>query len=374
MKIAMICYPTHGGSGVVATELGKQLVKRGHEIHFVSYQLPFRLNDFYQNIYFHEVDVPSYPLFKYPPYSLALSSRLAELVKEYEIEVIHSHYAIPHSICANLAKDMIQENKPKVVTTLHGTDITLVGNDPSFFEITKYGMEKSDALTCVSKDLKNVTKDIFKINQNPEVIYNFIDPEEYNPVDVNPDLKEELDLEDEKLIIHISNFRPVKRVLDVIKIFNEIQKEVSSKLLMVGDGVDRRKAEMKAKEFGIEHKIKFLGKQDKINSLMAISDLLLLPSEKESFGLVALEAMAFNVPVIATNSGGLPEVIDDGVTGYLADVGDIDKMADRAVYILKNSKIQEEMGKGSRKRALDLFNADNVVRQYEKMYEQIINE
>ncbi len=372
MKIAMVCYPTHGGSGVVATELGKQLVNRGHEVHFVSYQLPFRLNDFYKHIYFHEVDVTSYPLFKYPPYSLALASRLAELIKEYGIEVLHAHYAIPHSICATLARDMISENKPKVVTTLHGTDITLVGKEPSFFEVTKFGMENSDALTCVSKNLSEVTKETFGINREPEVIYNFVDPEEYNPDNVRSQLKNEFGLEDEKLIIHISNFRPVKRTMDVIKVFYEIQKGISGKLFMVGDGVDRRKAENLTKELGIQDKVKFLGKQDKINSLMAISDLLLLPSEKESFGLVALEAMAYEVPVVASDAGGLPEVIKEGETGFLVGIGETDKMAERALSILKDPELREKMGKNARKRALKEFSAAKVVDKYENMYKKVL--
>lgn len=374
MKVAIVCYPTHGGSGVVATELGKQLARKGHEIHFVSYQLPFRLNDFYGNIYFHEVNVPAYPLFKYPPYSLALASRLSEITKKYEIDIIHAHYAVPHSVCANLARDMIDGRSPKVVTTLHGTDITLVGNDPSFFTITKYGMEQSDALTCVSGDLKRLTQEIFEIDEEPCVVYNFIDPEEYSDSEVDVNIKDELDINGDKLLIHISNFRPVKRVTDTIKIFARVKEKVGSVLLMVGDGVDRRKAEDTARELGVDDKVKFLGKQDRIDSLMAASDLLLLTSDKESFGLVALEAMAFKVPVIATNSGGLPEVVEDGLSGFLADTGDIEEMATKAIYLLQNPDIKEKMGEHGRRKAVNFFNASRIVAEYENIYEKLLKD
>ncbi|OWZ83601.1 N-acetyl-alpha-D-glucosaminyl L-malate synthase BshA [Natranaerobius trueperi] len=371
MKIGIVCCPTHGGSGVVATELGKQLAKRGHEVHFFSYQVPFRLDKFYPQLYFHEVEVPTYPLFKYPPYSLALASKIAEVVEKEKIDIIHVHYAVPHSVCGNMARDMVSSrtgNQPKVVSTLHGTDITLVGNHPSFFPITKFGMENSDALTCVSKDLEKETRDIFGVRKQISTIYNFIDYEEYRPIENNKDMKIKFAPNDEKLLIHISNFRPVKRVEDVIRIFYNVQKEVPSRLIMVGDGSDRIKAEQLAKDLGITNQIDFLGKQDQIKSLLSIADLLLLPSEKESFGLVALEAMAYKIPVIASQVGGIPEVVLNNETGFVSPLGDINKMAKDAIYLLKNPEELSKFGLAARKRVIDKFSVEKVIPQYEELY------
>ncbi len=372
MKIGIVCYPTHGGSGVVATELGKYLALRGHEIHFFSYQVPFRLDKFYPNILFHEVEVPVYPLFKYPPYSLSLASKLAEVSKKEQIDVIHVHYAIPHSVCANLARDMLGGRSPKVISTLHGTDITLVGNHPSFFPITKYGMESSNALTCVSESLRKDTLETFNIQEPIHTIYNFIDYEEYRPWSNYESVKAKFAPNREKLLIHISNFRPVKRVQDVIKTFHLVQKEVSARLIMVGDGTDRPLAEDLAQELGIADRVDFLGKQDQIKNLLAVSDLLLLPSEKESFGLVALEAMAFKIPVVATEVGGVPEVVTHGETGCLAPKGDVEKMARYAINLLTDDHKRHIMGERARERVKKHFSMDQVIPQYESLYQKVL--
>lgn len=371
MKIGLVCYPTHGGSGVIATELGKQLSQKGHQIHFFSYQVPFRLDQFYPNIYFHEVEVPTYPLFKYAPYSFSLASKIADVSEENEIDIIHAHYAIPHSVCGNLARDMLHHrgnSAPRVVTTLHGTDITLVGNHPSFFPITRYGMEHSDALTCVSKSLAHDTQATFEINKDIETIYNFVDLNEYKPGNKDMEMKKMFAPNGEKLLIHISNFRPVKRVTDVVKIFAKVRESIPSKLLMIGDGVEKSKAEALAKTLQVEDHIFFLGKQDMVKNLLATADLVLLPSEKESFGLVALEAMACEVPVVASRVGGLPEVISDGHVGYLAPVGEIAQMADKAITILQDDAVIAKMGKNGRDMVNRYFNAENVVAQYEALY------
>ncbi len=375
MKIGIVCYPTHGGSGVVATELGKQLAKRNYEVHFFSYQVPFRLDKYYPRIFFHEVQVPTYPVLKYPPYSFALVSKIAEVSKKEQLDIIHVHYAVPHSVCGNMARDMLakeMDNPPKVVSTLHGTDITLVGNNPSFFPITKYGMESSDALTSVSHALQQETYDIFEISEPIQTIFNFIDYEEYSPGSNNQEMKNELAPNGEKLLLHISNFRPVKRVSDVIKTFEIIQEQIDAKMLMVGDGPERESAEQLAQELDIDDKIIFLGKQDQINNILDISDLFILPSERESFGLVALEAMAYKIPVIATQVGGIPEVVSHGYTGYLTQVGDTEAMAEYAIEILTNENLRKEMGEHARNRVVEQFSVEKVIPQYEHIYRQAL--
>lgn len=366
LKIGIICYPTYGGSGVVAAELGKQLMLRGHEIHFFSYSLPIRLNTYQDRIFFHEVSWIDYPLFEHSLYSLALSAKLVEIATMYHLDIIHAHYALPHAISAILAKNILKNDKIKIVTTLHGTDVTLVGVDASFFPITKYGIEQSDAVTCISHFLTNLTKEKFSINKNIHTIYNFIDTNEFTPGDKKHSCP--MFSKSKYFLIHISNFRPIKRIIDVIKIFEIVQKEVNACLLMVGDGEERSKAERYASERNLLNKIHFLGKQLNIVDLLQSSDILLLPSQLESFGLVALEAMSCGVPVVATNTGGIPEVIIHGKTGFLAEVGDISQMAKYCLDILNNPDLKSELSKNSRQIAIENFDANKIIPQYENLY------
>jgi len=326
MKIGITCYPTYGGSGVVATELGKELAGRGHDVHFISYALPIRLT-MKDHVYFHEVEVLSYPLFEYPPYDLVLATKMAEVMTRFDLDILHVHYAIPHSISAYLAKMMLRDRVVPFVTTLHGTDITLVGNDRSYLPITRFGIEQSDAVTAVSEYLKQRTILEFQIQRPVQMVPNFVDCNIYGRA-TDRTLRKRYAQDDEGILIHISNFRPVKRVEDVIAIFALVRQKRNTRLLMVGDGPDRPKAEWLANTHGIARDVLFLGKQNDMSELLAISDILLLPSELESFGLVALEAMACEVPVIATRVGGIPEVVQDGVDGFLYAVGDVQAMAD----------------------------------------------
>ena len=332
MKIAIVCYPTFGGSGVVATELGLELARRGHEIHFITYSQPVRLALLNPNVFYHEVNVPEYPLFHYQPYELALSSKLVDMVKLYKIELIHVHYAIPHAYAGYMAKQMLKEEgiQLPMVTTLHGTDITLVGSHPFYKPAVTFSINKSDYVTSVSQSLKEETLKLFKIKKEILVIPNFIELENAALANQGPCKRSLMAKENERIITHISNFRPVKRIPDVIKIFNEIQKEIPAKLMMVGDGPEKEKAERLCFELGIQDKVIFFGNSNEIDKILCFSDLFLLPSLTESFGLAALEAMACSVPVISSNSGGLPEVNFEGVSGYLSDVGNIDEMASNA--------------------------------------------
>ncbi|HAP31435.1 MAG TPA: N-acetyl-alpha-D-glucosaminyl L-malate synthase BshA, partial [Firmicutes bacterium] len=350
MKIVMVCYPTHGGSGVVATELGKELAERGHTVHFVSYQLPLRLDRFQPNIYYHEVEMPVYPLFKYPPYTLALVNQLVELFEREKPEIIHAHYAIPHSFCALVARDIVGDRHIRVVTTLHGTDITLVGNDPSFKRITRYSMEKSDGLTAVSKNLAAQTDEIFAIGKEVRPIYNFINTQRFFR---QPEARERVCRLQAggKVLLHVSNFRPVKRIPDVVEVFARVRREMEAKLLMVGDGAQRAEAQRMVEQLQLDRDVLFLGLQDNVLSIFSAADLFLLPSEKESFGLGALEAMACQVPVIATTAGGLPEVVKHGETGYLAAVGDIETLAGYALAVLNDATRLRRMGEAARRRA-----------------------
>src|SRR3989442_13207171 len=326
MKIGITCYPTYGGSGVVATELGKELASRGHDVHFISYALPIRLT-MTDHIYFHEVEVLTYPLFEYPPYDLVLATKMAEVMTRFDLDILHVHYAIPHSISAYLAKMMLGNHVVPFVTTLHGTDITLVGNDRSYLPITRFGIEQRDAVTAVSEYLKRRTIQEFQIQREDTGVPNFVDCDIYGR-STDQDLRRKFAKDDEAILIHISNFRPVKRVDDVVGIFALVRKRRRARLLMVGDGPDRPKAEWLANTHGVAQDVLFLGKRNDMSELLAISDVLLLPSELESFGLVALEAMACEVPVIATRVGGIPEVVRHGVDGFLYDVGDVQSMAD----------------------------------------------
>jgi len=368
MKIGIVCYPTFGGSGVLATELGIELSKKGYEIHFITYNQPVKLELYSNKVHFHEVDVPNYPLFHYPPYELALSSRLVEMVKKYKIDILHVHYAIPHAYAALMAKQMLKEiniNLP-VVTTLHGTDITLVGSNPSYKTAVEFSINNSDYVTAVSRSLKSDTLSIFKINKSIEVIPNFINLEKYNDKSSNNNLLNK----NNRIITHVSNFRKVKRILDVLDIFNGIQKQIPSKLLMIGDGPEKNKAEKKAKKLGIKDKVIFFGKSNETNKILSFSDLFLLPSEIESFGLSALEAMAANVPVISTNTGGIPEVNIDNFSGLLSDIGDIDKMINDSIMILSDENIMNKFKVNARKRA-EKFDIHKVVPQYEEVYKNL---
>ncbi|KXS44400.1 MULTISPECIES: N-acetyl-alpha-D-glucosaminyl L-malate synthase BshA [unclassified Candidatus Frackibacter] len=372
MNIGIICYPSYGGSGVVATELGKQLANRDHKVHFVSYEPPFRLDQYYENIYFHEVEIPSYPLFKYPPYSLALANKISELISEEELDIIHAHYAIPHSLCSYIAKEVKKEADVKVVTTLHGTDITLVGNQSSFENITKFSIEASDGITAVSENLREETLEAFDLAEDRvRTIYNFVDTREYMRTEPEEPLK--LASGEDKIITHISNFRDVKNIPDVIKIFALINKEVSSKLLLIGDGPNRHQAKDLVAKLNLEDKVYFLGKQDNIIPLLSISDLFLLPSQKESFGLVSVEAMACKVPVIASDAGGIPEVVLNEVTGFLAKPGAVKEMAKKGVELLKNEEMHHEIAKNARHWVVTKFSAENIVDKYEAYYYELIN-
>lgn len=370
-KIGIICYPTVGGSGVVATELGKMLAQKGHEIHFITSSVPFRLNRIFPNIYFHQADVNSYAVFQHPPYDLALASKISEVMEKEGLDILHAHYAIPHAVCAVLAKDMVNSKVP-VVTTLHGTDITVLGQDSSMSAIIKYGMEKSDAVTAVSNSLREQTMEMIQPNKEIQTIYNFVDVEDYN-VQPREELVKYFHLENEKVIIHVSNFRKVKHVEDVVKSFALIQQQIASKLLLVGDGPEMHNVIQIVKELEIEDKVIFLGKQENVADLYAISDLKLLLSEKEAFGLVLAEAMASGVPCIGTKIGGIPEVIEHGSNGYLVDLHDVQAVAQYAVELLSDEKKYKQMATNAKESVLRRFTANQVVEQYEKLYESVVD-
>jgi len=370
MRIGIVCYPTYGGSGVVATELGKALAQKGHEIHFISYDRPFRLDMFHQNIFYHEVEVLDYPLFKFPPYMIALASKIGEAARWADLDVVHVHYAIPHAVSALLARKLVTDKYLPVVTTLHGTDITVVGHEPQFFDITRMSIEESDAVTAVSSSLRAETIDLFKISKDIEVIYNFIDPEEYRRV-AAPKLKQKYAGAGEKILIHISNFRPVKRLKDVIDVFAHVNRKIPSRLLMVGDGPEAQAAHQQVAALGLSDRVHFLGKQQRVVELLSISDLCLLPSEKESFGLAALEAMACGVPVIASMAGGLPEVIKEGVTGYMLPVGEAELMAMKAVELLSSAARWGEMSESAQQHAREAFRMEIIIQQYEEVYKKV---
>jgi L-malate glycosyltransferase len=372
LKIGITCYPTVGGSGVVATELGKMLAEKGHEIHFISSSLPFRLKRMYHNIYYHQVEVNQYSVFQYPPYDIALASKMAEVVKREKLDLLHVHYAIPHAVCAILAKQMVNQNL-KVVTTLHGTDITVLGNDPSLIDAIKFGIEKSDIVTAVSNALIDQTNEIINPDKSIETVYNFIDDRVYQKSDASH-LREEFEIkEDEKVIIHVSNFRPVKRVQDVVKTFAKIAEAMPAKLLLVGDGPEVTAVCKLVKKLGLTDSVLFLGKQDNLEELYSMSDLMLLLSEKESFGLVVLEAMACGVPCIGTNVGGLPEVISDGKTGYICELGNIDEIADKAITILMDKSLQKFLSEQALNMVRNKFHAQTIVEEYEKLYFNVLD-
>lgn len=373
MKIAMSCYPTYGGSGVIASELGIKLAEKGHKIHFISYSLPFRLQKYRRNIFFHKVEIPKYPLFKYPPYALALTAKMAEVVEKERIDLFHVHYAIPHAISVYLARQILGLEFPKIITTLHGTDITLVGNKPSLYKITQFSIEQSDYITVVSHSLKNKTIEEFNIKKPIEVLPNFVDTDKFIPTPIETE-REKFATPKEKILMHISNFRPNKRIKDVILIFNRIRTYIPAKLLMIGDGPEKHSAQKLAKELKINKDIIFLGKQEEIEDFLPLADLFLLPSEEESFGLAALEAMSCGVPVIATLTGGLPEVIDSGKTGFLERVGDINRMAERAVDLLLNEALMNKIKLSCRECAITKFSTNRIVPMYQKYYEKVLSE
>jgi N-acetyl-alpha-D-glucosaminyl L-malate synthase BshA len=377
MKIGITCYPTYGGSGVVATELGLELAQRGHDIHFISYAQPIRLTGAEPNIHYHEVEVSRYPLFDYPPYDLALATRMAEVAQLYDLDLLHVHYAIPHSVSAMLARQMLasgpRAQRLPFVTTLHGTDITLVGLDRSYLPITRYSIEQSDGVTAISNYLRERTQRIFDVQNKIEVIYNSVNCDiYYRNAAIAEEMRKEYAPDGQRVLVHLSNFRPVKRITDVIEIFDRVHKEIPSRLLLIGDGPDRSVAEWLAVQKGIHDDVLFLGKQDQIYEKLSIADIMLLPSELESFGLAALEAMACEVVPISTRSGGVPEVIDHGKTGYLADVGDVDTMARYAIDLLKNEHGLREMGKAARAVAKERFSSNKIVSQYEDFYRRIL--
>ncbi|WP_071459948.1 N-acetyl-alpha-D-glucosaminyl L-malate synthase BshA [Bacillus massilinigeriensis] len=371
LKIGITCYPTVGGSGIVATELGKLLAEKGHEIHFITSSLPFRLNKMYHNIYYHQVEVNQYSVFQFPPYDIALASKIAEVAVREELDVLHVHYAIPHAICAILAREMCGRDL-KIVTTLHGTDITVLANDASLSEAIRYGIEKSDAVTAVSNSLVSQTKELLNPEKEIQCIYNFIDPRVYANLKKNNLRKEYGITEEEKVIIHVSNFRPVKRVLDVVRAFSKISENVSARLLLVGDGPEMKKVCDLVGELGIRDRVLFLGKQENVEELFTISDLMFLLSQKESFGLVALEAMAAGVPCIVTNVGGIPEVVENGTTGFICELGDIEEIASKSIMLLTNEDMYARFSRNSEERAYRKFSAEKIVAQYEEVYARLL--
>ncbi len=372
MKIAIVCYPTHGGSGVVASELALGLAERGHEIHIISYATPFRLRSFSQRVFIHEVEVASYPLFKFPPYALGLATKLADIAEEYKLDLIHAHYAVPHAASAYLAKKILRSDKLKVITTLHGTDITLVGADKSFHRVIKFGIEESDGVTAVSRFLQKRTIDEFDIQREIRVIYNFIDTDRCSQT-LQKCQRECYAPNGEKILMHASNFRPVKRPSDVVRIFARVREQIPAKLLLVGEGPERLFVQQLTKELKLTDDVFFLGEQDYIENLLNCADLFILPTEQESFGLVALEAHSCGVPVVGAATGGLPEVVADGETGFLLPVGEIAEMAQKSLEILTDEQKHIIFRKQARERAIKCFDSRRIIPQYEAFYEEILN-
>lgn len=373
MKIGIVCYPTFGGSGVVATELGKALAANGHQIHFITYSQPARLDFFSENLYYHEVTISKYPLFDFPPYELALASKLVDVVRFEKLDVLHVHYAIPHASAAFMAKQILATYgiRIPVVTTLHGTDITLVGKDASYSPVVTFSINQSDGVTAVSNNLKEETLNYFDIKREIRVIPNFVDLSRFS-LKPRQHFKQAIAPGDERILVHTSNFRKVKRTTDVIRIFKKVQEKIPSKLLMVGDGPERTHAEQLSRELGVDKDIRFLGKQDAIEEILSVSDLFIIPSGSESFGLAALEAMACKVPVISSNTGGLPELNIDGITGYLSDVGDVDSMAMNAIHILEDRDRLDRFKEAALERAKD-FQLANIMPLYEQYYQKVIS-
>lgn len=372
LKIGIVCYPSVGGSGIVATELGKMLAKKGHEIHFITSSVPFRLDSFYPNIYFHEVEMNHYPVFQYPPYDFSLANKIAEVIEAEKLDIIHAHYAIPHAICAILAKQM-SKHPVKIVTTLHGTDITVLGIDLSLKKVIEFGIQNSDAVTAVSQSLVDQTQEMLDIVKDIQVIYNFVIEEDYKAVDRSFRQKYQIHQE-EKLVVHISNFRKVKRVDDVVRSFHKLLNKMPARLLLVGDGPEYSRVKQLTKELHLERKVHFLGKQRNIPAILADSDLLLLLSEKESFGLVLLEAMAAGVPCIATNVGGIPEVIQHNESGFIVPLGDTDATAEFAYQLLSNRSLWEQFSERACQSVHERFASEKIGAQYEALYRRVLGE
>jgi N-acetyl-alpha-D-glucosaminyl L-malate synthase BshA len=369
LKIGIACYPTLGGSGVVATELGKMMAEKGHEVHFITDRMPFRLAEFQSNIYYHEVEVSEYYVFRYPPYDLALANKLAQVAKQEKLDLLHVHYAVPHAICAYLAKQMVGDHL-KVVTTLHGTDITILGHDPSLRDLIRMAIHQSDAVTAVSQDLRLETYEVLAINKPIDLVYNFVDQRDY-VTPANPQLRAQYATPDEKILLHMSNFRPVKRITDVIDIFARVHEKVPSRLMFVGEGPELTKAVNRVRELGLTGRVHYLGKQNNVAEIIGMTDLLLLPSEKESFGLVALEAMAAGVPTIGSNAGGIPEVVRHGENGYLAPVGHIRDMAEYAIKLLTDRALYAQFSAAGLQHSKSHFSAEAIAAQYEEIYYRV---
>ena len=372
MKIGIVCYPTYGGSGVLATELGLGLARKGHQVHFITYRPPARMNPFQENVFYHEVSQSDYPLFEYAPYDTTLTSKLVDVVRNEKLEILHVHYAIPHATVAYLAKKILltEGRYVPVITTLHGTDITLVGNNPAFSPVVEFSINKSDGVTAVSESLKQQTLDSFKVEKDIKVIYNFIDFDRFKKVNKDH-FKKAIAPNGEKILVHVSNFRKVKRIGDVIRAFQKIYDKIPSKLMLVGDGPERNRMEELCRQIGLCHEIRFLGKQEMVEEVLAISDLFIMPSESESFGLAALEAMACEVPVISSNAGGLPEVNIEGVTGHLSNVGDVDSLAQSSIKLLSDDAKLTEFRANALKQA-QRFSLENILPEYENYYEEIL--
>lgn len=374
MKIGITCYPTYGGSGVVATELGKALALRGHQIHFISYAMPARLDNIVGDVFFHEVEMSQYPLFDFPLYTDSLAGKMIDVAKYHDLDILHVHYAIPHATSAFIAKQILAPTKDiKVVTTLHGTDVTLVGLEPSFLPLVKFSIEQSDYVTSVSRFLQMKTYTMYNVEKEIQVIPNFVDTERFSRKE-NNQFRARFSQNGEKVLVHVSNFRTVKRVPDVIRIFDLVRRAVPSKLLLVGDGPDRSESERLARELGIFDDVRFLGKQTLLPEILSASDLMLMPSQSESFGLSALEAMSCNVPVVSSSTGGLPELVVHGETGFIAELGDVQRMAKYAIDLLTDERKLELFSRNARKRAVEKFAVELIIPQYEKLYEEALNE
>jgi L-malate glycosyltransferase len=373
MRIGITCYPTYGGSGVVATELGLELAARGHDVHFISYAMPVRMTEASERIQFHEVEMLNYPLFDHPPYTLALATKMANVAVNESLDLLHVHYAIPHSVSAYLARAMLKPRNLPFVTTLHGTDVTLVGIDRSYLPITRFSIEESNGVTAISEYLRQVTLREFTVQRPIQVIPNFVNCDIFRPADGNS-RREEFAPDQEKVLAHLSNFRPVKRIPDVVEIFALVRKEIRAKLLLIGDGPERTVAEWLVREKRLTQDVIFLGKQNQVQNLLNSADVLLLPSDLESFGLAALEGMACGVPAVCSKVGGLPEVIQDGVEGYLVPPRDVNTMAVRALDILSNPERHKQMGNAARRRALAKFCSNNIIPMYEELYERLLGE
>ncbi|MBO8162970.1 MAG: N-acetyl-alpha-D-glucosaminyl L-malate synthase BshA [Brevibacillus sp.] len=371
MNIGITCYPSLGGSGVVATELGKLLAERGHRVHFITSSMPFRLGTFHPNLFYHEVEVNQYDVFKYPPYDLTLANRMAQVARDEQLDILHVHYAVPHALCAYLAKQMVGDQL-KVVTTLHGTDITVLGYDSSLSEMIRFGIEQSDLVTAVSGDLIRETKELLHVTKKIELVYNFVDKRRYYRRDAS-EIRKRFASEHEKVLMHISNFRPVKRVHDVVEVFARVRQQIPSKLVFIGEGPELANIRRMVCDRGLNEDVSFLGKQDDVAEVISMADVMLLPSEKESFGLVALEAMACGVPVIATRTGGLPEVVRDGECGYLSEVGDVEQMAANTLRLLHDEERYRRFSLAAVERSYHTFCHETITSQYETLYRRLLD-